>query len=138
MAKYIIEENNTTKYEKNYKFPLINIIPAVVWAIPIHQKLSPMIGKGGAYGVTIAFVILYMMLSFIHIVALAPAVGGVIILTALFWAPIDHLGSLAVRIILKGLILLIAIMIELGVFANATLPWLQEKTNKPRIRRVEE
>ena len=97
-----------------------------------------MIGKGGAYGVAIAFVILYMMLSFIHIVALAPAVGGVIILTALFWAPVDHLGSLAVRIILKGLILLIAIMIELGVFANATLPWLQEKTNKPRIRRVEE
>lgn len=96
-----------------------------------------MIGKGNAYAVAIAFVIIYIALSYIHIVALAPAIGGVIILAALFWAPVDHLGNLAARIIIKGLILAVAIFIELGIFVNATLPWLQEKTQKPRIRRVD-
>lgn len=27
MAKYIVEETNRSKYEKNYKFPMINLIP---------------------------------------------------------------------------------------------------------------
>ena len=44
MAKYIVEETKTSKYEKNFKFPLINLIPAIVWCIPVHQKLSPLAG----------------------------------------------------------------------------------------------
>ena len=49
MAKYIVEETKTSKYEKNFKFPLINLIPAIVWCIPVHQKLSPLAGTMGAY-----------------------------------------------------------------------------------------
>jgi len=30
MAKYVIEETKTSKYEKNFKFPLINLISAIV------------------------------------------------------------------------------------------------------------
>ena len=30
MAKYIVEETNRSKYEKNYKFPMINLIPAII------------------------------------------------------------------------------------------------------------
>ena len=41
MAKYIVEETKTTSYEKNYKLPLVNIVPAIVWSIPLHQKLFP-------------------------------------------------------------------------------------------------
>lgn len=49
MAKYIVEETKTSKYEKNFKFPLINLIPAIVWCIPVHQKLSPLAGTMGAF-----------------------------------------------------------------------------------------
>ena len=69
MAKYIVEETKTSKYEKNFKFPLINLIPAIVWCIPVHQKLSPIIGTAGAYGVVAAFFVLYILLSYVPIVA---------------------------------------------------------------------
>ena len=48
MAKYIVEETNRSKYEKNYKFPMINLIPAIIWCIPVHQKLTPLVGTMGA------------------------------------------------------------------------------------------
>lgn len=41
MAKYIVEERTAPRYEKNYKLPMVNIIPAIVWSIPLHQKLFP-------------------------------------------------------------------------------------------------
>lgn len=41
MATYIVQTKETEKYQKNYGLPLINIIPAVVWSIPMHQKLFP-------------------------------------------------------------------------------------------------
>ena len=81
MAKYIVEETKASKYEKNYKFPMINLIPAIVWCIPIHQKLSPIIGTAGAYGVVAAFFVLYILLSYVPIVALAPGIASVIMLT---------------------------------------------------------
>lgn len=60
-------------------------------------------------------------------------------LTALFWAPADHIGNDVVRIIVKGIILILMVMIEFCVFINATLPWLERKTAiPPRVRRVEE
>ena len=30
--------------DKNYKMPMINIIPAIVWSIPFHQKSFPNAG----------------------------------------------------------------------------------------------
>ena len=41
MAKYIVEESNYKKYEKNYLFPFINLVPGIVWSIPLHQKWFP-------------------------------------------------------------------------------------------------
>ena len=35
---------NHEKFERNYVFPFINIVPAIVWSIPIHQKLFPEAG----------------------------------------------------------------------------------------------
>ena len=138
MAKYIIEETKTKKYEKDFKFPLINMIPAFVWCIPVHQKLSPVIGTVGAYAAVVAFFVLYILLTFVPIAALAPCVASVIMLTALFWAPADHIGNNVVRIIVKAVILIIAVLIEFSILINSTLPWLQEKTaTPPRVRRVE-
>ena len=139
MAKYIVEDVKTSKFEKNYKFPLINLIPAIVWGIPVYQKMQPVIGTAGAYGAVAGFLILYITLSYLPIAALIPAIASVIILTAMFWAPADHIGNNVVRFIVKGLILVFIIMVEFCIWINATLPWLERKeSSTPIVRKVEE
>ena len=84
------------------------------------------------------FIIVYMVLSFLPIITVAPCVAGVIIFTALAWAPADMIGNNVVRIIVKIVILAFFIMLEFCVWINATLPWLERKfPNRPNIRRVE-
>ena len=124
MAKYIVEESNYKKYEKNYLFPFINLVPGIVWSIPLHQKLFPN-----------AFVALYWYLSLKPMIAVIPCVAGLVMFTALFWVFADYIGNAPARIIVKIIILGVFIMIELCVWINATLPWLESKeANKPRIR----
>ncbi len=135
MAKYIVEDVKTSKFEKNYKFPLINLIPAIVWSIPVYQKVSPIFGTLGAYGAVAAFIILFMALSYMPFVAAVPGVAGIIMLTAMLWAPADHIGNNVARVIVKGLIIVFIIMVEFCIWINATLPWLESKeANKPIIR----
>lgn len=138
MAKYIVEDTKTSKYEKNFKFPLINLITAIVWCIPVYQKLSPLTGTIGAYIAVAAFFILYVLLSYVPIAALAPGVASVIMMTAMLWALADHIGNNVARIIVKGIILAIMVLTEFCVLINATLPWLERKTaTPPRVRRIE-
>ena len=40
MAKYIVD-SYTPQFEKNFKFPMIQLIPGIIWSIPLHQKLFP-------------------------------------------------------------------------------------------------
>jgi hypothetical protein len=139
MAKYIVEENNYKPYVKNYVFPLLNLIPGIVWSIPLHQKLFPDAGWWMTFGLCAVFVIMYLFLSFTPIIAAAPCVAGVVMFTALFWTFADYIGNTTVKIVVKAVILLIAIMVEFCIFGNATLPWMEKKfPNKPRIRKVEE
>lgn len=85
------------------------------------------------------FLILFITLSYLPIAALIPGIASVIILTALFWAPADHIGNNVARIVVKALILIVMGMIEFCVLINATLPWLEKKTaTPPRVRRIEE
>lgn len=134
MAKYIVEEYKKT-YEKDYKVPFINLIPAIIWSIPVHQKLYPDAGFWVTAGLTGLFLVLYIFLSMKPWVAVIPCVAGVIMFTAIFWAPADHIGNDIVRIIVKAVILLISIAVELFIFGNATLPWLESReANKPKIR----
>lgn len=87
----------------------------------------------------IDFVALYWYLSLKPIIAVIPCMAGVVMFTALFWVFADYIGNTPVRIILKIIILGIAVMIELCIWINATLPWLEKKTApKPRIRKVED
>ena len=98
-----------------------------------------MIGTLGAYGVVAVFFIAYVLLSYVPVIALVPAVAGVIMMTAMLWAPADHIGNNVVRIIVKALILIIMLMIEFCEVINATLPWLErKKATQPRVRSVEE
>jgi hypothetical protein len=135
MAKYVIEETKTSKYEKDFKLPLINLIPAIVWCIPVHQKVSPLVGTIGAYIAVAVFLVLYVLLSFVPIAAVTPGIASVIMMTAMLWAPADHIGNNVVRVIV--IILVTMVLIEFCILINATLPWLQSNTNKPVIRKVE-
>ena len=138
MAKYIVTDSYKPSYEKNYKLPLINIVSAVIWSIPFHQKLFPDAGWWMTFGLCTAFVVVYVALSYFPIIASVPSIAGVIILTALFWVPADYIGNNVVRIIVKVLIAIVCGFVELGIFANATVPWLEGKeANKPRIRRID-
>ena len=138
MAKYIVTDSYKPSYEKNYKLPLINIVPAVIWSIPFHQKLFPNAGWWMTFGLCAAFVVVYVALSYFPVIAAVPSIAGVIILTALFWVPADYIGNNVVRIIVKVIIVAIFALLEIGIFANATVPWLEGKeANKPRIRRID-
>ena len=87
----------------------------------------------------VALFVFYILLSYVPIIALAPGIASVIMLTGLFWVPADYIVNNVVRILVKGVILVIMILIEFCVFINATLPWLERKTAKPpMIRKFED
>lgn len=135
MAKYTVESSYKPTYDKNYKFPLVNIIPAIVWSIPIHQKLFPDASWWATFGLCLAFLVVYVALSYVPWAVIIPAVASVIIFSGLFWVFADYIGNQVVRIIVKVIIVAIFALLEIGIFANATVPWLEGKeANKPRIR----
>ena len=137
MAKYIVEERTAPRYEKSYKLPMVNIIPAIVWSIPLHQKLFPDASWWGTLFLCALFVVVYWYLSMKPIIAAIPCVAGVVMFTALFWVFADYMGNTLVRIILKIIILGIVVMIEFCIWINATLPWLEKKfPQNPKIRVV--
>ena len=122
MAKYIVEDRKTSKYEKNYKMPMINIVPAVV-----------------TLGLCVLFVGVYVLLSYLPIIAALPSIAGVIMLTALFWTPADYIGNNIARIVVKVVIAIASGFVELAIFANATVPWLEAReANKPTIRVIDD
>ena len=135
MAKYIVEERTAPRYEKNYKLPMVNIIPAIVWSIPLHQKLFPDASWWETLFLCALFVGVYWYLSMKPIIAAIPCWAGVVVFTALFWVFADYIGNIPGRIIVKVMILAFFIMLELCIWINATLPWLEKKfPNKPNIR----
>ena len=70
MSKYVIVPDKNEKYQKDYKFPCINIIPAVVWSIPIHQKLFPDAPFWAVALFTIAFIFVYLYVSLTPIISI--------------------------------------------------------------------
>ncbi len=139
IAKYIVEDIKTNSYDKNYKIPLINIVPAVVWSIPLHQKLFLDASWWITFGICTAFVILYCALSYMPIIAAVLCIAGVIIFTALFWVFADYIGNDIAKIAVKVVIAAFFGFVELALFANATIPWLDRKNpQKPRVRKIEE
>ena len=135
MAKYIVDNIQTESFQKNFKLPFVNLIPAFVWSIPLHQKLFPDASWWTTFALCGLFVIAYIVLSFLPIITVAPCVAGVIIFAALTWAPADLIGNNVARIIVKVIILAFFIMLEFCIWINATLPWLERKfPNRPNIR----
>ena len=139
MAKYYVQTTTISNYQKKYGFPLINIIPAIVWSIPLHQKLFPDANFGVTLGLCGLFVLVYVFLSFSPVISAIPCIASVVMLTAMFWALVDWIDNSVIKIIIKIIILAIAVFIELGIFANALVPWLEKKAaNDIKVIKVEE
>ena len=139
MAKYIVIDKKTEIYEPEVKLAFLNLLAGVIWAIPFIQKVFPDVN--GFIGLAIGFVftVVYIIISFVPVIAIVPCVGAGIIYTTMLWGFADGIGHDVWRIILKIIILLLVIFIEFVVFGNATLKWAQLKFSEPpRIIRVEE
>ena len=66
------------------------------------------------------------------VIAALPCLASVVLFVALFWSLTGGIDSEIFRVIMKGVILLGVIFIELAIFSNAMLPWLQYRTaSKP-------
>lgn len=74
MARYIVQESNTKPYIRNDKMPLINFIPAIVWTVPIYQKVSPIMDGWITFTICAVFLALYVFLSYKPLMAVAPCV----------------------------------------------------------------
>lgn len=96
MAKYIVESPKYEKFEKSYKLPLTNLIPAFVWNIPIHQKLYPNASFWISLLLGALFISVYVYLSYKPWIVIVPAIAGVIIITAMLWAPTDHIENMVI------------------------------------------
>lgn len=139
MAKYIVENRVKDPYKKSYGMPMINLLPALVWSIPVHQKLYPDINSWVALGLSILFIAVYVGMCYFPFAVIPPAIASVIMITGLFWVFADYIGNQPVRIIVKIVIALIAAFMEISVVANAMLPWMEAKEiNKPIVRKIEE
>ncbi len=114
MSKYIVEESYKPTYDKNYKISMINTIPVIVWSIPFYQKLFP----NAVWWLTFS---LYAALSYISCVVIAPGIASVIIFSGLFCVFADYIGNQIVKVMIVS----ISILVEIAIFANATVHRLE-------------
>lgn len=139
MTRYIVVPDNRSHYEKNYTMPFINIIPGIICSIPIIQMFMDDVGTLAKFGFGIVFAFLYVVMTLVPVLALAPCVAGAIIYIGMLWSLADLLGDGWIKITIKVIIAAFIGLLELSLFINATLPWLERKTDKgPVIRRIEE
>lgn len=137
MAKYILVPSNKKNYEMNYQVPMINIIPGIIWSIPLAQKFLGGFGTLATFGICAAFAMLYVFLTFMPIISILPCVGGAIIYIGMIWSPIGLIDNDIVRIGLKVIVVAFIGLLEFTLVGNATLPWLEGKTDKPVVRKIE-
>lgn len=126
--QYRIPQPTKKKY-KPYKEPtfgfLINIIPAIIWALVITDQALPWeLTFWPKFGIGLAFVVLYIVASKVPFITFAPTIASTIMFVGLIWVPINLIGVVWLRIILKvitailigGNEILMSIVITLKVF----------------------
>lgn len=117
-------------YQKDLKLPMINIIPAIIWSIPVHQYLFPNAEFWVSFGIGAFFIIVYVTIGYLPYISLVTSIASTIMFTMLIWAPMDYIPNHIVRIIVKVIAAILIGLIELGLFSNATIPaW--ERRSQP-------
>ncbi|MCR4782150.1 MAG: hypothetical protein K5851_05350 [Lachnospiraceae bacterium] len=139
MSKYIVEEDKHERYQKNLEIPLLNTLAAIIWSIVVFQKVVPFVGKSKAYAIAIAFIVLFVYLSYKPIISILPCIASGVAYTMSLWLIPGLVSNVILKIILKIVFLIFVIMVELTIFGNATIPWLEEKTARPpRIYKIDD
>lgn len=139
MAKYIVMDRKTEIYQPEVKLAFLNLIAGIIWAIPFVQKVFPNVNGFVGLGIGFAFMVAFVFLSFMPVIAIVPCVAAGIMYTAILWGFADGINHNVWQIVVKIFILVIVIFIEFVVFGNATLQWAQYKFSKtPRVVRVED
>lgn len=138
MAKYVMIPVKENEFPRSYGLPLVNLIPAIIWSIPLKQYVFPDAGFLATLGICGAFIFLYIIITLIPVVCAIPDIAGIIIYVGLFWALADMIGHDTWRIVVKVIIAIIVGLVEICVFANSTVPWMEKRfPGKPNIRKVE-
>lgn len=139
MAKYIVMDSKTEIYQPEVKLAFLNLVAGIIWAIPFVQKVFPNVNGFVSLGIGFIFMVAFVFLSFMPVIAIVPCVAAGIMYTAILWGFTDGINHNVWQIVVKIFILLIVIFIEFVVFGNATLQWVQYKFSKtPRVVRIED
>lgn len=107
--------------KSNSMVPMINIIPAVIYSIAFRQHFLPDITGWQKAGLYVAFVLIYMILSFLPYISLLMNVASTVMFVGMIWALVDHIGTDVVRIIVKVITAGFVGMLEFAVFVDRTI-----------------
>lgn len=140
MARYVVIDTNKTEiYEPQVKLAFLNLLAGAVWAVPFVQKVFPNVN--GFVGLLIGFVfaIVFVLVSFMPVIAIVPCVASGIMYTAMLWGFADGIGHDVWQVVVKIIILLIVVLVEFSIFGNATLRWAQlHFSEPPKVIRIED
>ena len=116
-----------------YGIAIFNLFSAFIYGIAIADKLH--LEGGIRAGVRIAVIVLFFALEFIPKIVIIPAIaaGFMNIFTA--WSLLDHIGTPALRMILKAVAAIILALIELSLFTDVTLEG-RDESRTPTIQQI--
>lgn len=126
--KYLVMPVEKGKKVNNIDGPnaivMINIIPAIMWAIVFENQILKGTGAGQTLLIWAGFVIVYMILHFIKYISFLPAIADVIMIVGVLWIPCGLIPNTVIRIIVKAIVAIFFGLFELSV---AIMPLMKRK-----------
>lgn len=133
MAVYLVTKNTKHNNTDNDSImAMINIIPAIVWAIVFCQKFCGSMSFLLTLGIGTVFVIIYMVLSMRPYISLVMNVASAIMYIGIVWVLVDLIGNETVRLVGKIITAIIVGLIELSLFAIPTFGAMTKNMKKSR------
>ena len=124
MAVYLVTKNKKHNNKDNDSMmAMVNIIPAIIWAIVFCQKFCDSLTFWPKLGIGIVFVIVYMVLSILPYISLVMNVASAIMYIGMVWA-LKLVGKIVTAIIIG--------LIELSLFVIPTFGAMTKNMKKSR------
>lgn len=121
MGKIIVVQKKQGKSDQMSMMPLINIVAAMIWAIPLSQYFLEQQSGMTRFLICAAFVVVYMVCNFLRFISIAPCIASTIIYVNMLWALFAGIEADLTRTIIKVIIAAFIGLLELAIFINATL-----------------
>lgn len=133
MAVYLVTKNKKHNNKDNDSMmAMVNIIPAIIWAIVFCQKFCDSLTFWPKLGIGIVFVIVYMVLSILPYISLVMNVASAIMYIGMVWALVDLIGNETVKLVGKIVTAIIIGLIELSLFVIPTFGAMTKNMKKSR------